>query len=290
MTRLAHIDGQVLMTVQETPLAISREASTPWPVPLRSVDLGSDEAGGCYEGWTFMRASWTAGRSFEARVGFASDASEEDRSAMTDAYASMAFAPGSVAEGETVTLGSGTAFSDTTWSMTATRETNGVSWTFETDNTGFGTGPVATSPKAPSLEVRDVGSDGSFAIVTLPHDVQSVVVDIGVHVIGDIGLFPVPPSWGELRFAVIPLPGSGTGMIRFLDRHGHDVYPARSISWDAGGLSSSPAMAAGRSSVLASMGERRGPDHGHGNVRRYRLGGRTSLLSGRRSPHHRGSR
>ncbi len=133
--------------------------------------------------------------------------------------------------------------------MTATRETNGVSWTFETDNTGFGTGPVATSPKAPSLEVRDVGSDGSFAIVTLPHDVQSVVVDIGVHVIGDIGLFPVPPSWGELRFAVIPLPGSGTGMIRFLDRHGHDVYPARSISWDAGGSSSSPAMAAGRSSV-----------------------------------------
>jgi hypothetical protein len=95
--RLAGIPDQVLMTVQETPLAISREASAPWPVPLRSVDLGSDEAGGCYEGWTFMRAAWTAaGRSFEARIGFSPEATDADRSAMTDAFASMVFTPGSV--------------------------------------------------------------------------------------------------------------------------------------------------------------------------------------------------
>lgn len=247
--RLANIPDQVLMTVQETPLAMSGEASAPWPVPLRSAELGSDQPGGCYEGWTFMRAAWTAaGRSFEARVGFASDASDADRSAMTDAYTSMTFAPGSVAVGDTVTLGSGTAFSDITWSLTATRDANGVSWTFETDNTGFGTGPIATSPDAPSLEVHDAGSEGAFAIVTLPNDVHSVVMDVGGNVIGDIGLFPVPPSWGELRFAVIPLPGSGTGTIRFHDLQGHDVYPPQSISWDAGaGSSSSPPMTAGAS-------------------------------------------
>ena len=247
--RLAHIDGQVLMTVQETPLAISGEASAPWPVPLRSVDLGSDEVGGCYEGWTFMRAAWTAaGRSFEARLGFGADAADADRAALLDAFSSMSFAAGSVAEGESITLGSGTAFVNVTWSLTATRDANGVSWTFQTDSSGFGAAPVTTSPEAPSVEVHDSGSVGSFAIATLPNDVYSVVVDVGGNVIGDIGLFPVPPTWGELSFAVIPLPGNGTGTIRFQDRLGHDLYPPQSISWDAGAVvSSSPPSAAGAS-------------------------------------------
>ena len=52
--------GQLLMTVQEeTPLALSGEASAAWPVPLRTwAGFGGDL--GCYPGWSGMRASWTA--------------------------------------------------------------------------------------------------------------------------------------------------------------------------------------------------------------------------------------
>ncbi len=232
--RLANLPGQVLITVQETPLALSGEASATWPVPLRSVDLGADVIGGCYEGWTFLRAAWTAaGRSFEARLGFASDASDADRDALTDAYSSMAFAPGSVGAGESVTLGSGTAFGDVAWSLTATLDENGVSWMLQTDNGGFGSGPVAVTPEVPRLEVNNGGPENTFAVVILPKDVRSVVLDAGGSVMGDFGLFPLPSEWGDTQFAVIPLQGVGDGEVRFYDQHGGQPYPAKPFSWGA---------------------------------------------------------
>jgi hypothetical protein len=235
--RLAHIDGQVLMTVQETPLVISGEASAPWPVPLRSVDLGSDEPGGCYEGWAFMRASWTAaGRSFEARVGFAPDASGADRSAMMGAFATMTFAPGSVAEGESVTLGSGTVSGDM-WTLTATRDASGVSWNLQTDSAGYGSSADA-NPAAPSVGVSDMGRGLQLAVVILPKDVRSVALDAGGSVLGDFALFPIPAGWGDAQFAVIPLSGNGTGTVLFRDAHGNDAYPAESISWNASAVPS----------------------------------------------------
>jgi hypothetical protein len=83
-----------LMTVQEEPLALNGPASSSWPVELEPLDVGATESG-CYPGWEFLRAGWTAaGRTFEARVGFAPDVSDADRAALHSAFASMTFEPG----------------------------------------------------------------------------------------------------------------------------------------------------------------------------------------------------
>jgi hypothetical protein len=226
--------GQLLMTVQETPLALSGEAARPWPVELEpwGVDAG---ASGCYGGWTFLRAVWTAaGRSFDARVGFDGDASEADRDAMSTAFASMSFNSHSVATGESVTLGSGTAFDSTTWSLTASREADGICWTLETESTGGGS-CWNGAPALPTLLVQRVTGEGAIATVMMPSDVEAVTVQTGGDVIGDIGLFPVPREWGNVDVAVIPLPGSGSGSIRFQDGSGEDLYPPQPIDWPTDG-------------------------------------------------------
>jgi hypothetical protein len=146
----------------------------------------------------------------------------------------MTFAPGSVAADESVTLGSGTAPGGVTWSLTATLDENGVSWMLQTDNAGFGGGPVDADPVAPRIEMNGMGADGQFAVVILPNDVRSVVLETGGEVIGDIGLFSIPAEWGNSRFAVLPLPGSGTGTTRFQDQLGNDLYAPQPISWEAG--------------------------------------------------------
>lgn len=82
-----------LMTVQEEPLALNGPASSPWPVELEPLNVGAAESG-CYPGWVFLRAGWTAaGRTFEARVGFAPDVSDADRDALLASFASMTFEP-----------------------------------------------------------------------------------------------------------------------------------------------------------------------------------------------------
>jgi hypothetical protein len=68
----------------------------------------------------------------------------------------------------------------------------------------------------------------------MPKDVRSVVLDAGGNVLGDVALFPIPAGWGDAQFAVIPLPGSGTGTVLFRDLQGNDVYPPESITWNAG--------------------------------------------------------
>jgi hypothetical protein len=225
--------GQLLMTVQEIPLAVSGEASAAWPVPLRTwAGFGGDA--GCYPGWSGMRSAWTAaGRSFEARLGFSPAATDEDRAALLDAFASMSFAPGSVAEGESVTLGSGSAAGDT-WTLIATRDASGVAWTLQTDSAGYGSS-VDASPTVPSVGVNVMGPGTQLAVVIMPKDVRSVVLDAGGNVLGDFALFPIPAGWGDAQFAVIPLPGSGTGTVLFRDLQGNDVYPPESITWNASG-------------------------------------------------------
>lgn len=247
--RMASLAGQVLMTVQETPLALSGEASVPWPVPLRSVDLGSNEPGACYEGWTFRRAAWTAsGRSFEARLGFASDAADADRAAVLDAFGSMTFAPGSVSTQDEVQLATGTTDAGATWSLTASR-TGDLCWNLQvdTDSEGSATGTCAdgSAIDAPSLTPTNVGSVTVFGGI-VPSD--AVIVEIDVFAGAPIGiynasLFPAPSAgWGDVRFMVFAAPvPSGTGNVRFQDENGSDLYPVQKISWDAdGGVSSPP--------------------------------------------------
>ena len=243
--RLALIDGQVLMTVQETPLAISGEASAPWPVPLRSVDLGSDQPGGCYEGWTFMRAGWTAaGRSFEARVGFASDASDTDRGAMTDAYSSMTFAPGSVSTEDKAQVAAGVADSGATWSLTASR-TGDLCWDIqvETDGRGTGTGACLTgkSGDAPSLVPVHVAPSTTVIAGTIPEDAVVVEIDILDPQTAQTGIYQNPPmfpapsdAWGDVRFMVFAVPGTipmGSVRVRFQDLQGNDLYARQVIEW-----------------------------------------------------------
>jgi hypothetical protein len=82
-----------LMTIQEEPLALNGPASSSWPVELEPLDVGAAESG-CYPGWEFLRTGWTAaGRTFEARAGFAPDVSDADRDALVAAFASMTFDP-----------------------------------------------------------------------------------------------------------------------------------------------------------------------------------------------------
>jgi hypothetical protein len=181
-----------------------------------------------------MRSAWTAaGRSFEARLGFSPAATDEDRAALLDAFASMSFAPGSVAEGESVTLGSGSAAGDT-WTLIATRDASGVAWTLQTDSAGYGSS-VDASPTVPSVGVNVMGPGTQLAVVIMPKDVRSVVLDAEGDVLGDVALFPIPAGWGDAQFAVIPLPGSGTGTVLFRDLQGNDVYPPESITWNASG-------------------------------------------------------
>lgn len=243
---LANIAGQVLMTVQETPLALSGEASAPWPVPLRSVDLGGGETGGCYEGWTFVRAAWTAaGRSFEARLGFATDATDVDRAALLDSFASMTFGPQSVSTQDEVQVATGTTELGATWSLTASR-TGDLCWKLQVDDDSEGseTGTCADGSRidVPSLTSVHVGSATVFGGI-VPSD--AVIVEIDVFAGAPIGiynasLFPAPSDgWGDVRFMVFAAPvPSGTGTVRFQDEDGNDLYASQPISWAANGAPS----------------------------------------------------
>lgn len=244
--------GQLLMTVQEMPLALSGEASQQWPIPLQTMDVGTSEPGGCYGGWTFMRASWTAsGRSFEGRVGFSADASAADRTALMDAYASMTFAPGSASTRDEVELATGVTESGATWSLTASR-TGDPCWTLEieTGNSGTGTGGCADGQGSDTPRLMPVHVDPATTVFVgmVPGDLDLVVeIDIPERAGGPLRIdgasLIVPPSdaWGNVRLMVFDAPGSsGTGTVRFLDANGSELYPPRAISWDASGGLSQP--------------------------------------------------
>jgi hypothetical protein len=154
---------QFLMTVQEEPLTPSGGAATPWPVELEPLEVGAAESG-CYPGWEFLRAGWTAaGRTFEGRVGIAPDVSEADREALLGAFASMTFEP--VVDGATsVVLATGTAGGED-WELIA------------------GQAFVATSGESSlvlSLEAETTSSGTGF-------DPSSDDIQVSSHAFGDYG-------------------------------------------------------------------------------------------------------
>src|SRR5262245_4078469 len=147
-----------LMTVQEEAPAVTGPASDPWPVELGTMDVDASESG-CYPGWTFERAVWTAaGRTFDARIGFSPAASDEEHDAMVTAFASMTFeAPSQAPYSGTVT--SGTA-GGTEWSLIAGRDDVGLTLALDVGTSGSGTS-FYNSPKAlhPVGQPLGTGSD-----------------------------------------------------------------------------------------------------------------------------------
>ncbi len=127
-----------LMTVQEEPLALDGPSSEPWPVELRTMTVDASESA-CYPNWDFLRAGWTAaGRTFEARVGFAPAATTDERDAVLAAFASMSFAASS--DGVTAaTLTTGTAGGQE-WSLIAARQSDGLTLSLQGASSGSGTG------------------------------------------------------------------------------------------------------------------------------------------------------
>ena len=134
----------LLMTIQEGPLAIDGPASRAWPAELEPLNV---EATGstCYPRWEFLRAGWTAsGRTFEARVGFAPEASDEERDALFAAFATMTFEP---AEGgaSSVVLARGAAGGES-WELIGTKGSAGLELTLEGESSSAGFGPFLESP------------------------------------------------------------------------------------------------------------------------------------------------
>src|SRR4029453_6959333 len=124
-------------TIQEEPLALSGPASNAWPVELEPLNVDASESA-CYPGWEFLRAGWTAsGRTFEARVGLAPEASGEERDALFTAFASMTFEPSGGAA-TSVVLTHGTAGGED-WQLVTSRAKRGLSLEIAGETTGAGT-------------------------------------------------------------------------------------------------------------------------------------------------------
>jgi hypothetical protein len=127
------------MTIQEEPLAVDGPTATPWPADLEPLAVDASESG-CYPRWTFERAGWTSsGRTFEARIAFSPDASNEEHDAMVAAFASMMFEP-SGGGATSVALANGTAGGED-WQLIASRAKGGglsVEIVGQTTGTGLG--------------------------------------------------------------------------------------------------------------------------------------------------------
>jgi hypothetical protein len=166
----------LLMTIQEEPLALDGPASTPWPAELQPMSVDTSEAG-CYLDWEFLRAGWTAsGRTFEARVGFSPDASNDEREALFVAFASMTFEPSS-GDATSVVLAHGTAGGED-WQLIAARQTDGLSLSL--DARTFGTGAGGYDPTSNKLILTShVFGEGAEAervvFAAVPSDVVSIV-------------------------------------------------------------------------------------------------------------------
>ena len=150
----------LLMTVQEEPLALDGPAAVGWPASPEPLGVDASESS-CYPGWTFERTAWTAsGRTFEARIGIAPDAGAGDRQALASAFASMTFAPANEAP-TSVVLTTGTAGGED-WDLTATHQVDGLSLTLNAESFGTGSGGYHDTPDELMLTSHVFG-DGAAA-------------------------------------------------------------------------------------------------------------------------------
>jgi hypothetical protein len=199
-----------LMTVQEEPLALDGASSQPWPIELRAMTVDESESA-CYPGWDFLRGAWTAaGRTFEARVGFAPAATTDEREALSSAFASMSFAASGRGVAAAV-LGHGIAGGEP-WTLTAQRTEGGLSLSLESETIGGGSSFVspATSELQPASTVLGQGSDRRLvAFGAIPIDVVRVEATPADGSVVSAEVFDIPDELdpGSNAFALVVAPG-----------------------------------------------------------------------------------
>ena len=199
-----------VMTVQEEPLALDGASSQPWPVQLRTMTLDASESA-CYPGWDFLRAGWSAaGRTFEARVGFAPAATTDERDALSSAFASMSFAASGRGVAAAV-LGHGIAGGEP-WTLTAQRTEGRLSLSLEAETLGTGASFVspATSKLQPASTVLGQGSDRQLVTFgAIPIDVVRVEATAADGSVVSAEVFDMPDELDpdSNAFALVAAPG-----------------------------------------------------------------------------------
>jgi hypothetical protein len=213
-----------LMTVQEEPLALDGPSSEPWPVELRTMTVDASESA-CYPNWDFLRAGWTAaGRTFEARVGFAPAATTDERDAVLAAFASMSFAASGRGVAAAV-LGDGIAGGEP-WTLFAQRTEGGVSLSLEAETIGAGTSFVspATSELQPASTVLGQGSNRQLvAFGAIPIDVVRVEATAADGSVVSAEVLDIPDELDpdSNAFALVAPPGRA--VVRGYDSSGQVV-------------------------------------------------------------------
>ena len=199
-----------VMTVQEEPLALDGASSQPWPVQLRTMTVDGSESA-CYPGWDFLRAGWSAaGRTFEARVGFAPAATTDERDALSSAFASMSFAASGRGVAAAV-LGHGIAGGEP-WTLTAQRTEGRLSLSLEAETLGTGASFVspATSKLQPASTVLGQGSDRQLVTFgAIPIDVVRVGATAADGSVVSAEVFDMPDELDpdSNAFALVAAPG-----------------------------------------------------------------------------------
>jgi hypothetical protein len=203
-------DATFLMTVQEEPLEPDGPSSEPWPVELRPMTVDASESA-CYPDWDFLGAGWTAaGRTFDARVGFAPAATMDERDDVLAAFASMTFSRSSRGVTAAV-LGDGIAGGEP-WTLFAQRTEGGLSLSLEAETIGAGTSFVtpATSELQPASTVLGQGSNRQLvAFGAIPTDVVRVEASAADGSVVAAEVFDIPDDLDpdSNAFALVAPPG-----------------------------------------------------------------------------------
>jgi hypothetical protein len=186
---------QFLMTIQEEAHALNGPASAPWPVELEPLEVVAAESG-CYPDWGFLRAAWTAaGRTFEARAGFAPDVTEADRDALLDAFASLTFDAGTGGATSFVLATGTTAGED--WELIAghdflTSDVSGLELMLNAESVSAGIGGFDPSDPTISMAQQQLGT-GDQAQRVVFGAVPAEAVRLGLEVTGgDPVALPAP--------------------------------------------------------------------------------------------------
>ena len=208
-----------LMTVQEEPLA--QDAGS-WPTSLEPMTVGASESA-CYPDWEFLRAGWTiADRTFEARVGFAPDLSDEDRNAVNSAFASMGFAP-STGGLTSVRLASGTAGGED-WQLVTSHAKNGLSIGIVGETTGTGIG---------SLDDASTGLQASDAVLGSGSQAERVV--FGVVPEGVVRVEASTPGSSTVSADVLDVPSEIAQHVNAFVMVVHPSGPVHMTGYDQSG-------------------------------------------------------
>ena len=215
-----------LMSVQQRPLSLSGPRSAPWPADPVEMANGPTE-GGCYGGWEFLQAEFTAaGRSFDVRVGFSPEAADADREALLEAYASMTFAASTGPEA--VVLASGFA-GDEEWELIAERGESGLELSVDATSSGSGTGGFEDTEARVHVSSIDVGGRPEGATIVygaVTDDVARLEIEVSTvpGVAEPVDVLDIPDDIDpDLEAFVATLPIGSAGEVRALDAAGEVV-------------------------------------------------------------------